>query len=36
MKQMELEVGRLTTIIDMKGESHARMSTSNEQLLNDI
>ena len=28
LKQMELEVGRLNTIIEMKGESHQKVSTN--------
>jgi len=33
---MELEIGRLNTIIEMKGESQAKFSSSNEKMMGDI
>ena len=33
---MELEVGRLTTILEMKGESQQKASGASEQLLNEL
>jgi hypothetical protein len=33
---MELEIGRLNTIIEMKGESQQKASTSTEQLVNEL
>ena len=36
LKQMELEVGRLTTILEMKGESQQKASGASEQLLNEL
>eukprot|EP00347_Sterkiella_histriomuscorum_P012206 403369487 len=36
LKQMELEVGRLQTIIEMKGESQQKQSGATEQLLQEI
>lgn len=36
LKQLELEVGRLQTIIEMKGESQQKQSTVNESLLTEV